>query len=176
MTNTMNHQSSKLLALVRRHLGLESRLAASLDELNQATAKVLSTASLKAPTLEVLESLRPMSESLKHTARETGHAREVLLSRINLESATDYSSIKQYILSLPPGERNSLNDIRVSILDRMTRAQANLIHNQAMLFYMFDFHRKYLSGILDCDLHRKNYGSDGHQQDVHPGNIFGKTC
>ena len=172
----MKHQASKLLALVRRHLGLESRLAASLDELNQATATVLSTTGLQAPTLEVLETLRPMSESLQHTAKETGHARAVLLRRINLESDTNYASIKQYILSLPAKERNSLNDIREGILNRMTCAQANLIRNQAMLFYMFDFHRKYLSGVLDCDLDRTNYGSDGHQQDIHPGNIFGKTC
>ncbi len=171
-----HHPNTKLLVLVERHLALESRLAASLDELNQTTADVLSKAGLKGPTQEDMQALEPMTETLQRSADEVRNARQVLLSRINVESGSAFTTIKEYVVSLPPSDRVRIDDIRRGILNRSSEAQANLIHNQAALFYTYDFHRKYLSGVLQSDPDEQNYRPDGQQQDIHPGNIFGKTC
>lgn len=170
------HRNNKLLVLVERHLALESQMAAALDELNQTMADVLSNAGLKGPTQEDLKKLSPMTDAVQQSAIEVRKAREGLLGRINADANSDYSTIKQYILSLPPKDRMRFNVARKEILERSSRAQANLIHNQAALFYTYDFHRKYLSGVLQNDPDEQNYRHDGQPQEVHPGNIIGKTC
>ncbi len=169
-------QNNKLLVLVERHLVLESQLAAALAELNQALTVVMSNAGLRGPTPQDLQQLLPMSEDLRGSAAEIGRARQLLLDRINAECESNFTSIKDFVHSLPRSDYVRVDGIRRDILDRSAEAQANLVHNQASLYYTFDFHRRYLAGVLQGDLDGHHYGADGQPNEVNPGNIIGKTC
>lgn len=171
-----NQQNHKLSVLVQRHLALESALAASLDQLNQTTADILSKAGLRGPTQKDMDQLAPMATALQQSASKVREARQLLLTRINLDSDRDFASLKEFIRTLPSEQRARMDEQRKAILEKSIHAQANLVHNQAALFYTYDFHRKYLSGILQSDPDEHNYRPDGQQQDVQPGNFFGKTC
>ncbi|NND96456.1 MAG: hypothetical protein HKN47_03900 [Pirellulaceae bacterium] len=164
------------LVLIERHLALESELAEQLNDMNQAAATVLSSAGLKGPTEADLETLKPITERVQASTAKVTRSRTLLLSRVNIESDSELKTIRQMIGSLPPHDRARLNVVRREILAKSSQAQANLVHNQAVLFYTFDFHRKYLAGVLQSDVDQQNYAADGQTQDVHPGNIFGKTC
>lgn len=102
--------------------------------------------------------------------------RQLLLDRINAECESNFTSIKDFVHSLPRSDYVRVDGIRRDILDRSAEAQANLVHNQASLYYTFDFHRRYLAGVLQGDLDGHHYGADGQPNEVNPGNIIGKTC
>jgi hypothetical protein len=169
-------QNKKLLVLVERHLALESELAAALSALNQKLAAVMSNAGLRGPTPQDLQQLAPMSEDLRGSAAEIGRARQLLLDRINSESEAKFTCIREFVNSLPRTDYVRVDAARREILDRSAEAQANLVHNQASLYYTFDFHRRYLSGVLHGDLEGHHYGANGQPNEVTPGNIIGKTC
>lgn len=169
-------QYNKLIVLVERHLVLESQLAEALDGMNQAMTDVLSVAGLRGPTQQDVQSIAPITDNVRQSAAEMAGARKILLDRINAESQSDFASIKAFVVSLPPAMRARLDGTRDKILDHSTKAQASLVQNQASLYYTFDFHRKYLSGVLQGDLEGQSYGADGQTHDVKSGNIIGKTC
>ena len=169
-------QNNKLIVLVERHLALEGQLANALEQLNQAVAGVLVDAGLRGPTQQDVQSLEPVNADLKQSASEVAAARKVLLTRINLESESDFGNIKEFISSLPLSDRRRVDKDRRSVLERSTKAKAGLIHNQASLYYTFDFHRRYLAGVLQGDSDAQNYRADGQPNDLKSGNIIRKTC
>ena len=120
--------------------------------------------------------LERSSDCTHHERTFIVHARKALLNRVNAESDSEYTTIKEIIVCLEPVERRRLNSQRRGILEKSATAQANLVHNQAVLFYTYDFHRKYLAGVLQTDVDSHSYDSGGQSQDVPPGNIYGKTC
>ena len=166
----------QLLVLVERHLAREAQLAESLDAVNQASAKVFEDGGLRGPSKHDLESLQPMMNELRKLASEVAELRQSTLIHINRTLQTNFTKLKQYIHTLPTEEKTRLNHARRKILSQSQSAQANLIHNQAVLFYTFDHHRKYLAGVLQCDVQPQNYGADGQTKNVSPGDLIRKAC
>ena len=175
-TQIDKQQTDNLPALLEQHLAIEAQLAASLDELNHATANILHEAGLRGPSAHDLQRLVPITKTLQQSVMNVRKGREVLLLRVNASEQSCRSTIKQIIELLPESHREKLDGKRREILQRCNNAQTALIQNQASLFYTYDFHRKYLAGVLGCDPNEQNYRSDGGQQDVQPGNLYGKTC
>lgn len=168
--------TNNLSTLIQQQLALEAQLAASLDELNRATSGILLDAGLKGPTRKDLHSLTPIAQSVQQNVTNVQQARQVLLQRVQVTSGKQVSTLKQVIDALPPEDKYFFEQSRQEILDRASKAQTALIQNQAALFYTYDFHRKYLAGVLQIDPRENNYRSDGQQHEVTPGNLFGKTC
>ena len=162
--------------LVQRHLEMETRLADALDEMNQASAKIFVDAGVRGPTQQDLVALEPMMTDLQKLAKSVADARRQLLLRINREQKTEFTQIKHFIRGLPEPHRSRLNAARRSLLKRSSAAQSRLIHNQAVLFYTFDFHRKYLAGVLQTDHESSSYGADGQSSTANRGNLLGKSC
>jgi len=168
--------SNQLIVLVERHLGLESRLAEAIEQVNHASAEVFTNGGIRGPSQQELDTLKPMMDDLRKMAADVVEARQTILSRINQTLDSQHTTIKQYIRTLSPEDRKRLNTSRRNILKRSNLAQANLIHNQAVLYYTFDYHRKYLAGVLQSDAKPQSYGANGQTSGTSPGNLYGKTC
>ena len=171
-----NAGANKLVVLVQRHMILESRLASALESLNEATAKILASSGLRGPTADDVSQLEPKTIEVQESAGRVASARAELIGRASKQTGRKYESIKELLVDLPAQFASQLDGLRNDILWRCEAAQANLINNQAMLHYTFDFHRKYLAGILGTDAENQNYRADGQATDAPKGNFFGRTC
>ena len=167
---------SELVALVERHLDVEAELATTLDELNAAMKQTLDKPGMQAPQLDDLKSLEPVSQRLQESTSKLATARKEILGRFRKETGVEHASLRTVIVSLPKEDRKRLDERRIEILERSRKAQANLIHNQATCYYLFDFHRKYLTGVVQGDLDGQKYRADGQPNEIAPGNIIGKAC
>ena len=165
---------TQLVVLVERHLAHESSLTVSLAAVNEASAKVFEDGGLRGPSTSDLERLQPMMDELQKSASRVAESRQTTLSHINRTLQTNFTQLKQYIRTLPRDERTRLDRARRQTLAQSESAQASLIHNQAVLFYTFDYHRKYLAGVLQCDVQPQNYGADGQSKNVSPGDLHPK--
>ncbi|QDT10250.1 hypothetical protein [Planctomycetes bacterium K23_9] len=177
MTVKLNEQpDQKLAVLLQRHLALESRLASSLEDLNQATATALMAQGLRGPSAEDVKSLEPMTAQMQQSASEVATARRSLLVRVGSHTGKAYATIKEIFDDLPKDTTSDLDALRADILSRCETAQSNLVNNQAMLHYTFDFHKKYLAGVFQTDCDGQNYRANGQSIDTPRGNLFGRTC
>lgn len=165
-----------LQQLVERHFALEARLVASIDELNDAAALMIGRSGFQGATEDDLRELKPLSEAVQLTAQKVGQARKNLMSRVNRSCGGSFTSLKEYIRTLEPECRDRLNQIRTKILSETSRTQAVLLKNQAVLYYTYDFHRKYLHGVVQCDGDQPNYRADGQAKTPKRSNVYGRTC
>ncbi|MEM8734203.1 MAG: hypothetical protein AAGG44_08270, partial [Planctomycetota bacterium] len=141
MDGTSKTKSSELKSLVEEHFVEELQLAAEIEELNQATAGVFEGAGLRGPSVTDLEALHPMTQKVEDGSRALDRKRKILMGKINSTEDGEYESLREFIHSLEPVSRKELEGIRHRVLERTTKAQAHMVHNQAALFYTFDFHR-----------------------------------
>ncbi|MFN3191404.1 MAG: hypothetical protein ACE361_12855 [Aureliella sp.] len=176
MDGTSKTKSNELKSLVEEHFVEELQLAAEIEELNQATASVFEGAGLRGPSITDLEALHPLTQKIEDGSKALDRKRKILMGKINASDNCEYESLRDFIQSLEPGSRQELEGIRHRVLERTTKAQAHMVHNQAALFYTFDFHRKFLAGILNTDPEQQSYRADGHSHDLGPGNLVRKTC
>jgi hypothetical protein len=167
---------SNFRALIEEHFVHEMQLAESIEDLNRSTAEVFEGAGLRGPSTEQLEALHPKTEQVEKSSQELARRRQVLIDTINTRSTSKYESLKDFIRSLAPKEREELDAIRIRVLERTKKAQAHMVHNQAALFYTFDFHRKFLAGVLQNDPEQQGYRANGHSADFGTGNLVRKTC
>ncbi|MEO1526938.1 MAG: hypothetical protein AAFX06_15985 [Planctomycetota bacterium] len=167
---------SEMVALIERHLDVESDLATTLDELNAAMKETLDKPGMQAPQLDELKTLEPVSQQLQQSTVKLATARKEILNRVKQATGKEHSSLRTVIDGLPKGEQDRLHARRIEVMDRTRQAQANLLHNQATCFYLFDFHRKYLTGVVQGDLDGQKYRADGQPNEFAPGNIIGKAC
>ncbi|MEL6108154.1 MAG: hypothetical protein AAFU85_19175 [Planctomycetota bacterium] len=170
------YDPTELVALVERHLDVESELASTLDDLNAAMKAALDKPGMQAPQLDDLKSLEPVSRRLQASTTKLAAARKEILQRIKLETGVEHASLRTVIVALPKEARKRLDSRRLEILEKSRRAQANLVHNQATCYYLFDFHRKYLTGVVQSDVEGQKYRADGQPNEIAPGNIIGKAC
>lgn len=162
--------------LIERHLLHEERLAKLLQKLNKSTEDALSNLGMKGPSEEAVKSLEPLSEEVQSETIKLKKARQDLLERVNQGWGTEHTTLSQAIRSLDAPEAKDLERQRKLLFDRCVEARSNLIQNQATLFYTFDFHRRYIAGILQSDPEANQYGPDGVQNDLNPGNLYRKSC
>lgn len=170
------YDQAELVALVERHLDVESELASTLDDLNSAMKATLDKPGMQAPQLDELKSLEPVSQRLQASTKKLATARREILQRIKIETGVQHASLRTVITTLPKAARQRLDARRLEILGKSRRAQSNLVHNQATCYYLFDFHRKYLTEVVQGDMDGQKYRADGQSNDIAPGNIIGKAC
>lgn len=168
--------------LFRRHLELESATVDALESLNNRMASVLRDAGIAGPTLEALESLKPLVDTLQHRYRETSDSRRELTRRDELRSTLDASEgskdlrLKYLMARLPAANFAELNAERKRVNKQLAEAQQKLTANQVSLFYSMEFHRRYLMGVLNCEQDDPSYQADGQATKVAPEKLFGRNC
>ncbi len=178
----MNQQSEndkllgRLAVLVDRHLQQETRMTRELEELNDAIAVALENAGLRGLNAAELEKLQPARQQLETNAAELARARELLLARIESETGERFDSIREFVEQLPAAQRQRMDSVRAAVLKRTESAQLKLLQNQAALFYTYDFHRRYVAGVLDFEQDKHGYRRNGLNTDIGPGNLIRQTC
>ncbi len=173
---TKQIENKKMVVLVERHMALESQLAEALADLNGATQMMLDASGIKGPTESDVQRLEPLREILTSNSKQVAASRARLSSRLENETGVPFHSLSQYIATLPDADRERLEHQRMGILNRCESGQIELMQNQASLFYSYDFHRRYLSGVLQSDSEGNQYGPNGSSSEVHPGNLYKRTC
>lgn len=176
MEETKMGEVSNFKVLIEEHFVHELQLAEDIEGLNRSTAKVFEGAGLRGPSTEQLEELHPRTEQVEKSSQALARRRQVLIDTINTRCSRKHASLKDFIRSLAPEDREELDAIRMRVLERTTKAQAHMVHNQAALFYTFDFHRKFLAGVLQSDPDQQGYRANGHSTDFGTGNLVRKTC
>ena len=169
-------QNQDLVALIEQHLVKEQELAKLVDDLNESTHKAFSGAGMNAPSEASLERVKPISEEIQNAAIELKASREKLLQSINDASGTSFETLSEAIESIETSDREALDEARKMLFQLCGEARANLIENQATLFYTFDFHRRYIAGVLNCETNTETYGPDGNTVDANRGNLYRKAC
>ena len=169
-------EKRKLIVLILRHFDSEDRLIESMDQLATSSAETLARAGTRGPSKDDLQKLEPLMAELAQVSSTVNASRVTLIGRINQVHESDFTRVKHFIRTLDPHERNRLDARRRELVDRAYAAQSRLIQCQATLYYTFDFHRKYLAGVMNEDPQRASYSADGHGSNVNPGNIVRKAC
>lgn len=162
--------------LIERHLALEAELANDLDTLNLTMQGMLAKRGMQGPAQQEIAALDPITEKIQCSVEEIRRARAVLLERLNLESEKPLNTLKESIAALPPADRVRLDAIRRSVLGCTSKARAELLKNQAAIFYTFEFHRRFMAEVLQTDSDRNSYRANGQPYEPAPGNILGRTC
>ncbi|TWU02379.1 hypothetical protein [Stieleria varia] len=166
----------KMIVLIQRHLSREADLATSLNELNTRTRELLGRCGLHGPTESEIHALEPLFNNLRTISAEVGESRKRVLAQIRQETGDDTTSLREFIETLPPDDRDRLDESRQNLIKITSASQSEMIQIQASLFYTYDFHRRYLSGILQSDSNGNQYGPTGTSVEPHPGNLYKRTC
>ena len=170
-------QQAKAVVLIERHMERELRLAELLGNLNRLAAEMLGESGLGGSSEENLAVLKPLTDEFNEQVAKTDAARQRLMERLNAVANQPVTSIKEYIDTLAPQDRKRLHSVRRLVLSKASEAQTNLMQNQAVLYYLSDFYKKYLSGISQFGNETPKYRANGQSSsESNPGNILGKTC
>ncbi|WP_372895538.1 hypothetical protein [Stieleria sp.] len=185
----MNQQTERLGVLVERQLQLESGVADALDALNDEMAALLDNSGIYGPKQSDLQQLSPLLERLQHCQADSRKSRQILsryvgakateqLEASEASSETDDSltSIKTILAELPVAESERLDANRRRLHDRLVAAQQRLTANQVVIFYSTEFHRRYLLGVLQCDVDEASYQADGLAFKLPTEKIIGRNC
>ncbi|MDV6030932.1 MAG: hypothetical protein F9B45_12690 [Phycisphaera sp. RhM] len=188
----MNQQTERLGVLVERQLQLESGVADALDALNDEMAALLDNSGIYGPKQSDLQQLSPLLERLQHCQADSRKSRQILSRYVGVKaseqleatqpseasSETDDSltSIKTILARLPVAESERLDANRRRLHDRLVAAQQRLTANQVVIFYSTEFHRRYLLGVLQCDVDEASYQADGLAFKLPTEKIIGRNC
>ncbi|PAY18237.1 hypothetical protein CKO51_17475 [Rhodopirellula sp. SM50] len=185
----MNQQTERLGVLVERQLQLESGVADALDALNDEMAALLDNSGIYGPKQSDLQQLSPLLERLQHCQADSRKSRQILsryigakppeqLEASEASSETDdrLTSIKTILAKLPVAESERLDANRRRLHDRLVAAQQRLTANQVVIFYSTEFHRRYLLGVLQCDVDESSYQADGLAFKLPTEKIIGRNC
>lgn len=184
----MKPNTETLPVLVQRQLDLESSIADALEELNGQMASLLDDAGIYGPTKTDLDSLSPLVQEIQNRYEQSRQSRESLAKKTGrterltsadaAASSADWedATLRSVISILPPSESDRLDEKRQSIHNRLRDAQQQLTANQVVIFYSTEFHRRYLLGVLQCDVEEANYQADGQAFKLGPEKIIGRNC
>ncbi|QDV44137.1 hypothetical protein Enr13x_39990 [Stieleria neptunia] len=185
----MNQQTERLGVLVERQLQLESGVADALDALNDEMAALLDNSGIYGPQQSDLQQLSPLMETLQHRQADSRKSRRILSRYVGAKATggTDaadtpsevddrLTSIKTILATLPPAESKRLDASRRQLHDRLVAAQQRLTANQVVIFYSTEFHRRYLLGVLQCDVDEASYQADGQSFKLPTEKIIGRNC
>ncbi|MCA9138783.1 MAG: hypothetical protein KDB00_18555 [Planctomycetales bacterium] len=185
----MEEQTVPLNVLVERQLELESGIADALESLNAEMAALLDNSGIYGPKRGDLDGLSPLVETLRQRYAASRVSRETLTrfawpqknSETECEAdaktaSVEPPSLKKLLQSMPSSESNRLDEVRKRIHNRLRDAQQKLTANQVVIFYSTEFHRRYLLGVLQCDVDEANYHADGQSFKLSPEKIIGRNC
>lgn len=176
----MDKQSERLVSLIEHQLDLESKVVDALEALNAEMSSLLEDAGIYGPKQSELEGLSPLLEQLQSRYSESRNSREVLAGQFDVrnDESTDANdtSLKRLLNVLPTSQSRRLDTDRRRIHDRLRTAQQKLTANQAVIFYSTEFHRRYLLGVLQCNVEEANYQADGHAFKLPTEKIIGQNC
>ncbi|MCS7467162.1 hypothetical protein NZK35_10960 [Stieleria sp. ICT_E10.1] len=185
----MNQQTEQLGVLVERQLQLESGVADALDALNDEMANLLDNAGIYGPKQSDLQQLSPLLEKLQHCQADSRKSRQILSRYVGAkateqpdasqppsEADDSLTSIKTILATLPAAESERLDANRRRLHDRLVAAQQRLTANQVVIFYSTEFHRRYLLGVLQCDVDEASYQADGLAFKLPTEKIIGRNC
>ncbi|QEF98512.1 hypothetical protein Mal15_25640 [Stieleria maiorica] len=173
----MNQQKERLGVLVERQLRLESGVVDALDALNNEMSALLDNSGIYGPNPADLKELSPLIETLQNRQSDSRKSRQVLQRYAGTEAMDESgASIKSILSTLPKSESKRLESDRRRIHDRLSAARQKLTANQVVIFYSTEFHRRYLLGVLQCDVDEGNYKADGQPFKLPPEKIIGRNC
>ncbi len=170
-------ETTKLIVLVERHLQSELVLLQHLDELNQALKASLEESGTRGLSPLQTGALEKKVAVIAETSREAKVKRQRLLETINgsRDAELQQLSIRQFINTLDKEDADRLEAMRISILDRLTETHANLIGNQAVMFYSYEFYKNMVAGLLNGDIDANQYSMKGQTVSVKPGDLLRKA-
>ncbi len=185
----MNQQTERLGVLVERQLQLESGVADALDALNDEMAALLDNSGIYGPKQSDLQQLSPLLERLQHCQADSRKSRQILsrcvgakaterpqASEPSSEADDSLTSIRTILATLPTAESDRLDADRRRLHERLIAAQQRLTANQVVIFYSTEFHRRYLLGVLQCDVDEASYQADGQAFKLPTEKIIGRNC
>ncbi|WP_182870012.1 hypothetical protein [Stieleria mannarensis] len=179
----MNQPTERLGVLVARQLQLESGVVDALDALNDEMSALLDNSGIYGPNPADLAELSPLIETLQSRQTDSRKSRTILQRYVNADAseasdATEQNdaSIRTILNALPKPESHRLEADRRRIHDRLSAARQKLTANQVVIFYSTEFHRRYLLGVLQCDVDEGNYKADGQPFKLPPEKIIGRNC
>ncbi len=177
----MKPKNESLNSLVQRQLDLDSGVVDALEQLNNGMAALLDQSGIYGPTIQDIESLSPLMENLKRCYTNSGNSRDSLLKRAGDSAEPDpddesQATLRSVIDTLPVSQARVLHSRRQSIHSRMRLAEQQMTANQVVIFYSTEFHRRYLLGVLQCDVNETNYKADGQAFKLPPEKIIGRNC
>ena len=169
---------SQLSVLVERHLYSELQLLERISEVNR---KLTAAWKDNGPVgSQPNDSFNPAigSPDLDEESGQLRQKRKKVLEAINRSQPEGHMrlSIRRFIRMTEPTTRVRLENIRLSILNKLNEIRATMIGNQAVFYYSFDFYKRMVSGLLQCDLDESQYRADGQSSGVKPGNLYRKAC
>jgi hypothetical protein len=168
--------SNEVFSLIDQQIECESRLTESMEALNDRIAALLKGVGIDGPSEEDLQQLEPLYQSLKRDAAASQRTRVNLLRKLRPGTDASDATIRELALALPSELRGRLEQRRNGVFHRLLDARKTLAANQASLFYSFQFHRKYLLAILQCDEQSNQYSAEGPNLDVPPERLLGRNC
>ena len=181
----MSQPIERLGVLIERQLQVELGVAEALDAVNAGMSALLDEAGIYGPKPTDLKNLVPLLETLQRRTAESRTSRQTLfgqLQKVPDSSACDSSdsqgeaTLKSALDALSAAESTRLEAARQRIRDRILAAQQKLTANQVVIFYSTEFHRRYLLGVLQCDVDEANYQADGQAFRLTPEKIIGRNC
>jgi hypothetical protein len=172
-----NLETSKLIVLIDRHLQSELELLGHLDDLNETLKKALEESGTRGLSPAQTNVLDQKVAAIAEMSREAKQKRQKLLGTINLHQPAELPplSIRQFIETLDEVNSKRLESVRLTILDRLHEAHANLLGNQAVMFYSYEFYKRMVSGLLNSDIDTNQYSMKGQTATVKPGELFRKA-
>lgn len=170
------NNQSELYVLIECHLAKELQFAELVDRINRATSEAFAEQGMSGPTDKSLHELKPLADQVQSGAVEIKEMRQKLLHQINSKTEHEFASVTDAIQSLSEDEQRKLDNSRGDLFNRCESARTKLIENQATLFYTYDFHRRYLAGVLQCNPNTEIYGPDGSSVDNTQGQLYRKSC
>ena len=178
----MKKQNEALQVLIERQLDLETNVVEALENLNNEMSSLLDGSGIYGPTEKDLAGLSPLVDELRERQTRSHESRESLDRWSESQSSgAEHSrgerfSMRSMIGRLPATKSTRLHDRRQQIFTRLQVAQQKLTANQVVIFYSTEFHRRYLLGVLQCDVDEANYKADGQAFKLPPEKIIGRNC
>ena len=173
-----NIQISQVSVMLHRHLQAELEQLIQLESIGQAFSKAVEDGGVNGPKLNASQAIASLCEGLEPEAERIRRQRSVILTAINRDRPADLQplTIRQFIESTDAETKLMLSQLRLQILDRLSKIQASMLGNQAVMFYSHDFNKRMVSGLTGSAVDESQYGNDGQATGIRPGNIIRKVC
>lgn len=168
------NQLARAAVIVERQLWQEMALLDRLEAVNERLGGILDRpgpGSLTEPEIKALQAAwEEAAEMMKNI-----HARQENVVK-EIEAATgERMRLSKFVQQLQEPRRGSLKQLRTKLLARLQAAFGKLLGNHATLFYLFEYHRNLISGLIEFDTQDNQYSESGRGKLISSGTLLHKA-
>ena len=165
-----------ILKKIETQFKAEEHLLDNFESLNSRIRSSFDGVGLRGLTQGDINTIGEMTLAVERTLNEIHQNREVLLNDTIRRTDSPYNDISD-VLNEKSSEKAAGLKLRwMELMDRATRARAELLSNQMTLLYSVEFCQRFIAGLVDFSEPNDRYGQSTKHQGRLSGNLVRKNC